>query len=90
MSPSPLRRKSAMDTSIKKKASTIYLHPEIRRALKLKSATMECSISNIVEYAVKNFLIEDIEDINAVRKRKKEPSIDFESFVKKLKKDGKI
>lgn len=79
-----------MDTTIKKKASTIYLHPEIRRALKLKSANMECSISDIVESAVKTFLIEDIEDIKTVRKRKRESSMDFESFVKKLKKDGKI
>ena len=79
-----------MDTALKKKASTIYLHPEIRRALKLKSIDMDCSISDIVEDAVKIFLIEDIEDIKTVRKRKKEVSIDFESFVKKLKKDGKI
>ena len=76
-----------MDTVLKKKSSTIYLHPETRRALKLKSIDMECSISDIVEDAVKNFLIEDIK---TVRKRKKEASIDFESFVKKLKKDGKI
>ena len=79
-----------MDTAEKKKASTIYLRPEIRRALKLKSANLECSISDIVESAVKTFLIEDIEDIKTVRKRKRESSIDFESFVKKLKKDGKI
>ena len=79
-----------MDTVLKKKSSTIYLHPETRRALKLKSIDMECSISDIVEDAVKNFLIEDIEDIKTVRKRKKEASIDFENFVKKLKKDGKI
>ena len=79
-----------MDTSIKKKASTIYFHPEIRQALKLKSANMDCSISDIVEDAVKNLLVEDIEDLETVRKRKKETSVDFESFVKKLKKDGKI
>ena len=79
-----------MDTTIKKKASTIYLRPEIRRFLKLKSADMDCSISDIVEDAVKIFLMEDIEDIKSVRKRKKESSVDFDTFVKKLKKDGKI
>ena len=79
-----------MDTNIKKKASTIYFRPEIRKVLKLKSANMDCSISDIVEDAVKNLLVEDIEDLETVRKRKKETSVDFESFVKKLKKNGKI
>ena len=76
-----------------KKASTIYLQPEIHKALKLRAVNRDCSISQLTEEAIKNFLIEElehIEDIKIARKRKKEPSIDFESFVKKLKKDGKI
>ena len=76
-----------------KKASTIYLQPEIHKALKLRAVNQDCSISQLTEEAIKNFLAEEMantEDIKTVRKRKREPSINFESFVKKLKKDGKI
>ena len=76
-----------------KKASTIYLQPEIHKALKLRAVSQDCSISQLTEEVIKSFLIEELEhleDLKTVRKRKKEPSIDFESFVKKLKKDGKI
>jgi len=34
--------------------------------------------------------LEDAEDLQAFEERKNEPSIDFETFVQSLKKDGKI
>jgi len=39
---------------------------------------------------VKLSLAEDVEDLEAFEKRKREPNLDFEQFVKALKRRGKL
>ncbi|MDE0151809.1 MAG: NAD(P)H-hydrate dehydratase [Bdellovibrionales bacterium] len=51
---------------------------------------MAQDLKDLLPILLKKLRVEDIEDIKAVRKRKKEPSVDFDTFVKKLKKDGKV
>ena len=68
----------------------MYFEPEIHRALRLKAATSDKSISDMVNDAVKLSLAEDAEDLEAFEKRKREPSLDFEQFVKALKRRGKL
>lgn len=70
---------------IKKKASAIYLKPEIHKALKLKSVIRECSISDLAEEIIKTSLKEDIEDIKTIKRRKKESSVSLDNFIKILK-----
>lgn len=72
------------------KRATVYFEPEIHRALRLKAATSDRSISDMVNDAVKLTLAEDAEDLEAFEKRKREPSLDFDQFVKALKRRGKI
>ena len=72
------------------KRATVYFEPEIHRALRLKAATSDRSISEMVNDAVKMTLVEDAEDLEAFAKRRREPSLDFEQFVKALKRRGKI
>ena len=72
------------------KRATVYFEPDIHRALRLKAATSDRSISDMVNDAVKRTLTEDAEDLEAFEKRKREPSLDFEQFVKALKRRGKI
>ena len=72
------------------KRSTIYFDEVIHRALRLKSVEVDESISDLVNQAVALYLGEDAEDLASFDKRKKEPSMDFKTFVKKLKDDGKI
>lgn len=72
------------------KRATIYLDPRIHRALKLKAAETSTSISEIVNDAVKESLREDIEDLEDIKKRKKEPDIPYEEVLKDLKKRGHI
>lgn len=72
------------------KRSTIYFDENIHRALKLKSAEIDSSISDLVNEAVALYLREDAEDLASFDKRKDESSVNFETFIKKLKKDGKI
>jgi len=72
------------------KRTTIYFESEIHKALRLKSAVSERSISEMVNEAVRNALAEDAEDLATFDERADEPTIDFEDFVKKLKRRGKL
>jgi len=69
---------------------TIYLKPEYHRALRIKAAETEYSVSDLVNSAVKQALLEDAVDLEAFEKRAKEPLLPFEDVVKTLKRDGKI
>lgn len=72
------------------KRATIYFSPEIHKALRLRAAANDCSVSDMVNDAVKASLAEDAIDLNAIDSRTKEKSISFDSFVRNLKRRGKI
>ena len=72
------------------KRATIYLDDDIHKALKMKSAEVSTPVSELVNDAVRAALFEDAEDLAAFRERADEPAIDFETFVTKLKKNGKL
>ena len=77
-----------MSTSTKR--STVYFDPVIHRALRLKAAETDRSISDLVNDAVKAALAEDAEDLSAFDERAAEPNLSFEEVVKDLKRSGKI
>ncbi len=72
------------------KRATVYFDPEVHRALRLKAAATDRSISDMVNAALKQALAEDAIDLGAFKKRRGESSIDFESFVKALHRRGKL
>ena len=72
------------------KRVTVYLQPEYHRALRVKAAETECSVSELVNEAVQNALREDALDLEAFESRADEPSIAFERVLQKLRQDGKI
>jgi len=72
------------------KRVTVYLQPDYHRALKVKSAETEYSVSDLVNDAVRDALREDALDLAAVADREDEPSIAFEDVLKKLRRDGKL
>jgi hypothetical protein len=72
------------------KRTTIYFDPNIHRALRIKSAELDRSISELVNEAVRLSLGEDAEDLAAFDKRAEEPNLLFEDVVKDLKQRGKI
>ncbi len=74
----------------KSKRATIYFDPELHRALRLKSAETEHSMSELVNEAVRLLLAEDAEDLTLLRERVEEPTISFEAFVEDLKARGKL
>ena len=72
------------------KRSTVYLDADLHRALKVKSAETEYTISELVNEAVRKALAEDAVDLASIEERKKEPLMPFEEVLKKLRKDGKL
>ena len=76
--------------STKPRRATIYLPPEIHRALRVKAAVAERSISDLVSQAVKESLSEDAIDLAAFKERENEPLLDFEDVLKDLRKRGKL
>jgi hypothetical protein len=72
------------------KRATIYFDPALHRALRLKAADNETSISDLVNAAVRDALLEDADDLEDLDKIRREPSIDFETFVRDLKRRGKL
>jgi plasmid stability protein len=76
-----------MDTP---KRATVYFDAELHRALRLKAAASERSISDMVNDAVKAILAEDAEDLAAFSERKKDKSLSFDTFIQGLKRRGRI
>src|ERR1700681_2386505 len=72
------------------KRATVYFDPEIHRALRLKAAATERSVSDLVNEAVELALGEDAEDLEAVEKRRGEPVLSFDDVVKDLRRRGRI
>jgi len=72
------------------KRATVYFDQYLHRALRLKAAETDRSISELVNEAVKAALAEDASDIEAFEVREKEPDYAFEDVVKDLKQRGKI
>lgn len=70
--------------------ATIYLDPDLHKALRVKAAVAERSISDLVNDAVRRNLAEDSEDLAAFRARSKEPSLDLEKVLKDLRRRGKL
>ena len=79
-----------LEMKTKTKRATIYLDPDLHKALRIKSAETEHSISDLVNDAIKYSLAEDSIDLAAFEERKDEPTMGFEDVLKKLKKNGKI
>ena len=79
-----------MSVAEKPKRSTVYLDPELHKALKIQAAETSSNISELINLAVKDALREDREDLAAFEERSAEPTISFEKLLNKLALDGKI
>ena len=72
------------------KRATIYFDPDLHRALRMKAAATESSISDLVNQAVRYSMAEDADDLEAFQIRESEDLISFEDLLKDLKNRGKL
>jgi hypothetical protein len=72
------------------KRATVYFDPDIHKALKIKAAVTNKSISEFIDQAIKNEFSDDEEDIRSIKERSSESTLSFEKVLKDLKANGKI
>jgi len=72
------------------KRSTIYFEPDIHQALKIRAASAQLSVSELVDEAVRLLMSEDHDDLAAFSERADEKEISYEALLSDLKKHGKI
>ena len=72
------------------KRATVYFDPGLHKALRLKAAETEQSLSELVNAAVRQALAEDNEDLAAFDERAQEPNLSFAAALKDLKRRCKI
>ena len=68
--------------------TTITINDKLFRALKMRAAETDESISQLVENAVKYQVLEDFEDIEDAGKREHESAHSFDDLVKQFKAEG--
>ena len=72
------------------KRATVYFASDVHKALRLRAAASDRSLSDMVNDAVRMSLAEDAADLDAFNARRSEKSVSFESFVTGLKRRGQI
>lgn len=75
---------------MKPKRTTIYLEPDLHKALKVKAAETDQSVSELVGGAVRRSLREDAEDLAVFKQRAREPNLAFETVLKDLRRRGRL
>jgi hypothetical protein len=68
------------------KRATVYLNPDLHKALKLKAVETSRPVPDLVNDAIREALAEDAEDIAAFEERAGEPLTGYDETVKRLKK----
>lgn len=76
--------------SLLTKRATVYFDPKLHRALRIKAAETSKSMSEMINNAIRESLVEDAEDLAAFDERAGEPLIAFETYLKELKHAGEI
>ena len=76
--------------SAETKRITVNFDPELYRALLLKAAETDRSLSDLVNEAVEISLAEDAEDLESFKQRACESNLSFKDVVKNLKRRRKI
>lgn len=63
--------------------TTIYLNPSVKRFIQHKAVAEGRSISNIINDQFGDML-EDLDDIKQIEKRRSEPTVPFENVLREL------
>ncbi len=75
---------------MKPRRTTVYLESDLHKALKVKAAETDQSVSELVSGAVRRSLLEDAEDLVVFKQRAKEPNLAFETVLKDLRRRGRL
>jgi predicted transcriptional regulator len=66
------------------KRATIYLDPELHRAIKTKASLSSKTISELISEAIRDSFQEDLADIRALDDTKNEPTVSLQDVLAEL------
>lgn len=69
---------------------TVYLEPELHRALKLRAAESGRNVSELINEMVRQGLATDLADLDTFVEREVEPAFSFELVLRNLRRRGEI
>jgi hypothetical protein len=72
------------------KRASVYIDPSLHKALRIKAAHTDRTLSELVNAAIRRTLAEDAADLSAFEERADEPSLSFEDVLKDMKRRGKL
>ncbi|MGH7628816.1 MAG: CopG family transcriptional regulator [Gemmatimonadales bacterium] len=72
------------------KRATVYFDPGLHKALRVKAAQTDRSLSDLVNAAVRQTLADDADDLAAFEERARELNLAFEDVLKDLRRRGKL
>ncbi len=95
VNPTPVARSGpktelVLPETVTTELGAVYFDTDLHRALRLKAAETDRSVSDLVNEAVKYSLAEDAEDLESFDNRAREPAVTYEDVVKDLKRREKI
>lgn len=67
------------------KKATLYIDSRIHKALRLRAAETDQSISEVANQLLTEILLEDIEDLGVINERKNGSFETYEQFIKSIK-----
>ena len=68
--------------------TTTTINDKLYYQLKKRAVDSGVTVSQYIEEAIKNQLLEDIEDLEAIEKRSNEPTYSFDDLVAEFKAEG--
>ena len=72
------------------KRTTVYLEAELHRALRLKAAITDRSMSALINEFLRERLAEDADDLQVLRDRAGESVLTYEEMLEDLRARGKL
>ena len=69
---------------------TVYLEPDLHRALKLRAAESGRNVSELINEMVRQGLATDLADLETFAQREAEPAFSFELVLRNLRRRGEI
>lgn len=70
--------------------TTVYLDRELHKALRVKSAVTRRPMSELINEAIRQLLLEDSEDLAAFDQREADLEISYEQMLAELKANGTL
>lgn len=68
--------------------STLYLDKDVHKALKIRTAMLETSMSRFINKMVRRVIKEDAQDLKVFKQREYEKETSLATFITELKEDG--